>query len=102
GRRFSQCDRVTRGQARGNHHQGWGGTVIMKRSILPLAVFGLVIVLPLRADAPALEKAADKPVTVPFELLKTGHMAIMVKINGKGPYKVIFDTGAPVSQINNK
>lgn len=74
----------------------------MKRFILPLAVFGLVIVLPLRADAPAVEKAAEKPVTVPFELLKTGHMTIMVKINGKGPYKVIFDTGAPVSLINNK
>ncbi len=43
-----------------------------------------------------------KPVTVPFELLRSGHMAVQVKINGKGPYRVIFDTGAPISLLNNK
>lgn len=51
----------------------------------------------LRADEPDA-----KPVTVPFELLKTQHMAVNVKINGKGPFRVIFDTGAPVNLINNK
>lgn len=51
--------------------------------------------------APA-ETAASKPVTVPFDLLLTKHMVIQVKINGKGPYRVIFDTGAPVSLINSK
>ena len=49
-----------------------------------------------RAEAPA------KPVTVPFELLRSGHMAIQVKVNGKGPYRLIFDTGAPVTLLNNK
>jgi len=29
-------------------------------------------------------------------------MAVDVKINGKGPYKLIFDTGAPVSLLNTK
>lgn len=43
-----------------------------------------------------------EPVTIPFERLKTGHMAIMVKINGKGPYRVIFDTGAPVNVLGSK
>jgi hypothetical protein len=47
------------------------------------------------------EKPA-KPVTVPFELLKSGHMAVLVKVNGKGPFKLIFDTGAPMSLVNNK
>src|SRR5437763_829348 len=51
--------------------------------------------------APAAAPAA-KAVTVPFELLKTGHMAVMVKVNGKGPYKLIFDTGAPITLLNNK
>jgi hypothetical protein len=51
----------------------------------------------LRADEPA-----PKPATVPFELLKTQHMAIKIMINGKGPYRVIFDTGAPTNLINNK
>ncbi|MFO0823103.1 MAG: retropepsin-like aspartic protease [Gemmataceae bacterium] len=35
-------------------------------------------------------------------MLKSRHMAVMVKINGKGPYKLIFDTGAPTNLINNR
>jgi len=49
------------------------------------------------------EKLADeKPITVPFELLRSRHMAVEVKVNGKGPYRLIFDTGAPTNLINNK
>lgn len=47
-------------------------------------------------------KLAAKPSQVPFELLRTGHMTVMVKVNGKGPYKLIFDTGAPITLVNNK
>ena len=49
-----------------------------------------------------LEKPVAKPIVVPFETLKSGHMAVKIKINGKGPYRVIFDTGAPVHLLNNK
>jgi hypothetical protein len=49
-----------------------------------------------------LPAEAPKPATVPFELLKTKHMVVQIKINGKGPYRVIFDTGAPVMLVNNK
>jgi Aspartyl protease/PDZ domain len=47
----------------------------------------------------------SEPVTVPFEMLHkgrliSGHMAIQVKINGKGPYRLIFDTGAPVMLLS--
>jgi membrane-associated protease RseP (regulator of RpoE activity) len=53
-----------------------------------------------------LEARADdakaKPVKVPFELLKTKHITVMVKVNGLGPYRLIFDTGAPVTLLNNK
>jgi hypothetical protein len=69
----------------------------------PLARFiclsGLVVVglvLPLRAQAPG------RDVTVPFELLKTKHLAAQVKLNGRGPYRVIFDTGAPILILNTK
>ena len=58
-----------------------------------------LLAAPLRADTPG--KMA-KPVVVPFQLLKTGHMTVMVKVNGKGPYKLIFDTGAPITLLNNK
>jgi hypothetical protein len=29
-------------------------------------------------------------------------MVVEVKINGKGPYRLIFDTGAPINLVNNK
>jgi hypothetical protein len=73
----------------------------MSRSILTAGLFLL--------GAPALLSAAvapkvdtDQAVVVPFELLKTKHMSVMIKVNGKGPYRVIFDTGAPVNILNNK
>jgi hypothetical protein len=78
----------------------------MKPRYPALAVFGLSLVLPfLTAEQPSvkpLEKPLAKPSVVPFELLKSGHMAVMVKVNGKGPYRVIFDTGAPINLFNNK
>ncbi|MBM4068738.1 MAG: PDZ domain-containing protein [Planctomycetes bacterium] len=65
----------------------------------------LAVILPLVssvavADAP--NKDDVKPITVPFELLKTQHMVVNIKVNGKGPYRVIFDTGAPINLLNNK
>lgn len=52
-------------------------------------------------ETPAL-KADTKTIKIPFELLKSRHMAISVKINDKGPYRFIFDTGAPTNLVNNK
>lgn len=65
----------------------------MKRVVLTVAVCVLVAA-PLRAD--------EKPVKVPFELLKSGHMAVKAKVNGKGPYRLIFDTGAPTMLVSSK
>ncbi len=50
----------------------------------------------------AIEKPTEKSIVVPFETLKSGHMAVKIKVNGKGPYRVIFDTGAPINLLNNK
>ena len=69
-----------------------------------IATVGLILwcgALPVRAADPAGEQT-DQPIVVPFELLKTMHMAVKIKVNGKGPYRVIFDTGAPVNLLNNK
>src|SRR5262245_7004393 len=60
----------------------------------------LLLLAPAVTSADAPEKA--KPITVPFELLKTQHMVVNIKVNGKGPYRVIFDTGAPITLLNNK
>ncbi|MCE9562514.1 MAG: aspartyl protease family protein [Planctomycetes bacterium] len=74
---------------------------------LLLAGFALLPTLTVAEEKPAktaeeAKKLDEKPITVPFELLKSRHMAVMVKINGKGPYKLIFDTGAPTNLINNR
>lgn len=74
-----------------------------KRGI-PRFRVGLVMLasILLAPTARADDKTDAQPITVPFELLKTQHMTVQVKINGKGPYRLIFDTGAPVTLINNK
>lgn len=46
--------------------------------------------------------AEAKTAVVPFEIIGSKHMAVQIKINGKGPYRVIFDTGAPISLLSNK
>jgi PDZ domain/Aspartyl protease len=76
----------------------------MKRSVLLFAV--LIACWPALADTPVDkkpdEKKVEKPVTVPIEVLKTKHLAINIKINGKGPYRMILDTGAPITLVSNK
>jgi len=60
------------------------------------------LVAVLLATAAHAETPAAKAIEVPFDLLKTKHMVIQIKVNGKGPYRVIFDTGAPVMLLNTK
>jgi len=52
------------------------------------AVFFLVCLSP-----PLL--ADDAPIAVPFKLTDTQHIMVRVKLNGKGPFNLIIDTGAP-------
>ena len=84
----------------------------MTRILATLLLAGLVAFVPALADdpkdTPAKDqpkkeplKKDDKPIVVPFELLKSRHMALQVKINGKGPYRVIFDTGDPRQQTSS-
>lgn len=47
-------------------------------------------------------KADVKPIVIPFELLSSNHMAIKAEINGKGPYRLIFDVGAPFTVLGSK
>jgi hypothetical protein len=68
----------------------------MKRLTAAACVLLLAALLA-RADGPA-----PAPVKVPFGLIQTQHMTVMVKVNGAGPFRLIFDTGAPVTLLNNK
>jgi hypothetical protein len=62
----------------------------------------LTVVVALAPAAVRADEAPPKTFTVPFDLIKTQHMVVNVKINGKGPYRLIFDTGAPDSLVSNK
>ncbi len=44
-------------------------------------------------------KLEAKPALVPFRLTDTHHTLVRVKINGKGPFNFIVDTGCPVFLI---
>jgi serine protease DegQ len=41
-----------------------------------------------------------KPAAVPFRLSDTNHTIVRVKINGKGPFNFVVDTGCPVMLIS--
>jgi len=61
-----------------------------------------LLLLPLAFNyAKADEKPLEKPKTqtVKFELVPSGHFIVSVKLNGNGPYNLIFDTGAPTTLI---
>jgi hypothetical protein len=54
--------------------------------------------------------AADNPrppgpegkAAVPFEMVRTNHMVVRAEINGKGPFHLIFDLGAPITLLSNQ
>ncbi len=62
-------------------------------------VAAALAVSPLAARAqdkpPAAPAAPEKSVEVPYRLTDTQHVLVRVKINGKGPFNFIIDTGAP-------
>src|SRR5262249_53014451 len=61
------------------------GVCFMRIWLVPIAA--MFAVLPVRAD--------EKPIAVPYKLLDTKHVMVRVKMNGKGPFNLIMDTGAP-------
>jgi hypothetical protein len=62
------------------------------RRFLPLLALGL-LAPPLRADEP--KKSDPESVEVPYRLTIPKHILVRAKINGKGPFNFILDTGAP-------
>jgi hypothetical protein len=59
-----------------------------------IALAALVAVSPVRADTP--------PVLIPYRLTPTQHVLVRAKLNGKGPFNFILDTGAPAMIIPRK
>ncbi len=61
----------------------------------------LVVFIALFIAGPAVAQESEH-IVVPFDTIKSRHMIVEVLINGKGPYTLIFDTGAPVTLIGAK
>ena len=58
-----------------------------------------------RPQAPAKTATPTKTTVkamVPFSMLPSNHMVVQAIINGKGPYRLIFDLGAPITLLSNQ
>src|SRR5688572_5355518 len=69
----------------------------------------LLFITPISLDAQDAKKDDDKkqekkfvtkPGIVPYRLTDTHHTLVRVKINGKGPFNFVVDTGCPVFLIS--
>src|ERR1700680_1135129 len=52
-----------------------------------------------KQDEPRKENRA---VNVPYRLIDTHHVMVRIKINGKGPFNFIVDTGCPVLIVSSE
>src|SRR5579875_4015145 len=63
------------------------------------ALAGLYLAAALGAEGPDKPEHPSSPQTksfqVPYRLTKVKHILVRAKINGKGPYNFLVDTGAP-------
>src|SRR5271157_1228431 len=66
---------------------------------LGLAQAGFSPQAPARTSTPARTTAKA---VVPFSMLPSNHMVVQATINGKGPYRLIFDLGAPVTLLSSQ
>jgi hypothetical protein len=85
----------------------------MRKIITFLALAGVISALPLLAQqgnnketgAEGTGKAEGKreeATSHNLEVLPTRHLAVQVKINGKGPLRLILDTGSPLTFLSNQ
>jgi PDZ domain/Aspartyl protease len=70
--------------------------------VFSLARAGNALELQVPTNAPRAAKTVRSKAVIPFEMLPTNHMLVEARINGKGPYRLIFDLGAPITLLNNR
>jgi hypothetical protein len=64
-----------------------------------LARLGLLLALTALAPAPGHDPEAGRSYWVPYRLTETNHVLVRVRINGKGPFNFLVDTGAPALYV---
>jgi hypothetical protein len=70
-----------------------------------LSAWLLFVPLLLAADSPPVrqpQRPADKEYQIPYRLTLAKHIVVRVKINRKGPFNFILDTGAPALFVATK
>ncbi|HEY8505685.1 MAG TPA: PDZ domain-containing protein [Gemmataceae bacterium] len=74
------------------------------RHLLLTAGLALLLAAPPARAADEKPEAAGPPkrYEVPYRLTDTQHVLVRVKINGKGPFNFIIDTGAPAVILNEE
>jgi len=70
---------------------------VTTRGIVPLGLALVLVAISLAPDDPDHAKAPDVGTAykVPYRLTLTNHYLVRVKIDGKGPFNFLVDTGAP-------
>lgn len=76
-------------------------TIRRPLAVVSLAALMAVLVPALVAQEPPPAAKVGR-VTFPFELVASNHIVVQARINDKGPFRLIFDSGAPVSLLSNK
>jgi hypothetical protein len=69
----------------------------MKSRVCIFALIGVVFATSLGADEP---KKKPETYQIPYRLTSTMHVLVRAKINGKGPFNFIVDTGAPILLVS--
>jgi hypothetical protein len=70
---------------------------------LPLICTGLAVVLALAgADQRARDPQIGQSFQVPYRLTDTNHFLVRVRLNGKGPFNFLVDSGAPALYVANE
>src|SRR4051812_12752394 len=72
-----------------------GATLHTPRNTLHVSRFTLALTLLAHPAA-----ATPATITAPLEVLKTKHIAVSVRVNGAGPFRLVLDTGSPISFLS--
>ena len=69
-----------------------------------LAILGLTLALVASAadDAKNQDSAPGTSFRVPYKLTNTNHYLVRVRVNGKGPFNFLVDTGAPALYVGTE
>ncbi len=84
-----------------NEHRSLSRAARLRPLLVPVAAALAALAYwlgPVAAQAPV----ADEPARAVFTMLPSNHMLLRATVNGKGPYNLIFDLGAPITLLSNR